>query len=68
MKIMHAVMMGLALSVLILASGSANADGRDEYVRHLHWQCDHGDHEACHVIRLHRECEGGDRRACESIR
>jgi hypothetical protein len=67
MNIMHAVIIGSALSMLILASSPANADGRDEYMKHLNWQCEHGDHEACHMLRLHRDCEEGDRHACERL-
>jgi len=62
---MKAFLMGSALSLLVLASGPANAQYREDYVRHLHWKCEQGDDHACHLVRLHRACEEGDRGACE---
>ena len=64
---MKFLLIGSALSLLVLTAGPARA-GWDDDLRHLHWQCEHGDHEACHLVHLHRACHDCDREACERLR
>lgn len=65
---MRTLLMALAVALSgMTLTIPANAQNREEFLRKTHWECEHGNQEACRIHHLYRECEEGNRRACEEI-
>jgi len=58
----------IGLGLLMAMPAEAQPDRRnDRDHRSTQWRCQHGDQQACRVLRLSRSCDRGDRRACRQL-